>query len=166
MMDKAAASPPGVCSPQAKVVTNRVCSSSGDTDVNLADAESLMVELAAPISGAHVEVGTTNRRRFNDAYLKLTSLVDPKAYAIVSTPGIGTYELEIAGGFHTGNADDQASDEFVREYIERYVRAATAYLDGRWSIRKSRLLRTPILTVRTDDGPLNLAPKGHWSINK
>jgi hypothetical protein len=134
--------------------------------VNLADAEALFVELAGSTNEVHVEVGTTGRPRHEYAYLKLTSPSDPDSYAIVSTPGINWYELEVAGDFHTGNADDLALDEDVREYVERYLRAALAYLDGRWSTSRSRFLHIQRMTVQTEDGPLNLAPRGHASTNR
>jgi hypothetical protein len=45
---------------------------------------------------------------------------------IVSTPGINWYEIE-ADGFRTGNADDLASDETVREYLDMAGYAGTSY---------------------------------------
>ena len=134
--------------------------------MNLVDAASLMGELADGISGARAEVGLTERRHHNDAFLKLTSLSDPELYAIISTNGSGTYGLEVTGGFCTGNTDDLSLDyKEVREYVESYVRAAIAYLDGHWSIRKSRVFKVPSLTIRTDAARLNLALQGHWSTN-
>lgn len=55
----------------------------------------------------------------------------------VSTPGVGWFELEVTGGFRTGQADDLASNETVQEYLNYSLRAARAYLDGPWSAASS-----------------------------
>ena len=132
--------------------------------MKLPEVESLMRELALDIRGANVEVGVTDRRRYNDAFLRITSLADPEKYAMVSNNGGAVYELEVTGGFRTFAWDDQAvAYEDVRAYLESFVRAASAYLDGQWSIRRSRIFRTPILTIRTDVAPLDLTlPRRCW----
>jgi hypothetical protein len=124
--------------------------------VNVDQAEALLGELAASISGRQVEIGTRGRPPHNYAYLKLTLPRDAAVYAVVSTPGMRWFELEIAGGFYTGRADDLASDESVREYVEQYLRAAISYLEGHWSTGKSGLFRSPFIAVQTDDGELRL----------
>jgi hypothetical protein len=126
------------------------------SEVILADAEALLAELGASTSSMHVEVGTIGRPPHRYAYLKLTSPADPQSYAIVSTPGINWFELEVAGGFYTGKADDLATDVEVRAYVEDYLRVAIAYLAGRWSTRKSRWLRVPFVVVQTESGTVKL----------
>ena len=134
--------------------------------MNLVDVQFLMAELTSGIEGARAEVGLTDRPRHNDAYLRLTSLYDPEVYAIVSTDGAGTYDLTVAGEFSIGMADDQALDpESVRGYLESYVRAALAYLDGHWSIRASTIFKVPILTIQNDVARLHLVSRGRVSLN-
>ena len=135
--------------------------------MNLADVEKLLAELAPAISGVRSDVRIrTVRGRHREAALTLRLLTDAAQYAIVSTPGVGTFGLEVSGRFCIGNADDLATDDDVREYLQRYFRAATAFLEGRWSVQPSRFLRGAILTVHSDDGPLNLARTGHGSSNR
>ena len=106
------------------------------------------------------------RGKYKTAHLTLTSFSDAATYAIVTTTGGGTYELEVSGGFYTGNADDQSLDyNSVRGYVEFYVLAGMAYLAGKWTIRKSRVFRVPILTIQDKSVTLNLAPLGHGSSN-
>lgn len=124
--------------------------------MNLADAEALLGELAASADALHVEVGTSGRPPRSYAYLKINSSSDVEDYAIISTPGVNWFELEVAGGFHTGRADDLATDEDVREYIENYFRAAIAYLGGDRSTGRSFLFRIPFVRIQTDDGTLKL----------
>ena len=120
------------------------------------EAQAVLAELAASTSAAQVEVGTSGRPPHDYAYLKLTSASNPDDYAIVSTPGVGWFELEVTGGFRTGRADDLATDEEVREYVEYYLRAAIAYLGGHRSTGKSRFFRIPFVTVQTEDAKLKL----------
>jgi hypothetical protein len=134
-------------------------------EVNLDELQSLMREVAAGISDAIVEVGRTARPRHDDVFIKLTSRTESHMFAIISTQGSGTFELRVNGGFYTGIADDLADVEDVRGYLESYIRAARAYLDGHWSIRKSRVLRVPILTIQRGASRLNLASPRHWSSN-
>lgn len=125
-----------------------------------------MLELAATISGVHVDVGRTDAARHPESYIKLTSLTDPEAFAIVSATGSGSYELTVNGGFSTSDADDLAvAPDEVREYLASYVRAALAYLDGSWSMRKSRFLKVPTLSIEKDGSVLNLVPRGRGSTN-
>lgn len=125
-----------------------------------------MLELAATVSGVHVDVGRTDGVRYPESYMTLTSLTDPEAFAIVSATGSGWYELTVTGGFWTARADDQSMEPHeVREYLASYVRAALAYLDGSWSIRKSRFLKVPTLTIQKDGSVLNLVPRGRGSTN-
>ncbi len=125
-----------------------------------------MLELAATISGVHVDVGRTDAARHPESYIKLTSLTDPEAFAIVSATGSGWYQLTVNGGFWTGTADDQSMRPHeVREYLASYVRAALAYLDGSWSIGKSRFLKVPTLSIQKDGSVLNLVPRGRGSTN-
>lgn len=124
--------------------------------MNVAGAEALLRELAASTSGAHVEVGTSGRPPHNYAYLKLTSRSNPEDYAVVSTPGDGWFELEVAGGFSIGTTSDLTPDGDVLEFLEPYLSAAMAYLGGRWSAGRSRLFRVPFVVVQTDQGPLKL----------
>jgi hypothetical protein len=125
-------------------------------EMNVAEAQSLLSELAALSTSALVEVGTSGRPPHNYAYLKLTSPFNPENHAVVSTRGDGWFELEVDGGFNTGITSDLTPDEDVRENLERYVHAATSYLAGHWSASRSRVFRVPFITVQTDDGPLKL----------
>jgi hypothetical protein len=134
--------------------------------MNLAEAEALLSELAAGIDHLDTVVGLSGKSPHTVAYLRLSKRSDPDTFATVSTPGVGTFELEVTGGFSTGNADDQATDDDdVRQYVSSYLDAAVAYVDGRWSIRKSRFFRIPVVTVFATSGALNLAPRGWPSIN-
>jgi hypothetical protein len=125
-------------------------------NVNVSEALAYMGELGCTVADAVVETGTAGRAPHDYAYLKLTSPDDPETYAIVSTPGVGWFELEVTGGFRTGQADDLGSDETVQEYLNYYLRAARAYLEGRWSAASSRLLRLPIVRVEAEDRTLTL----------
>lgn len=125
--------------------------------MNVADAEALLTELAASTSGVTIEVGTRGQRPHDYAYLKLTTPSDPEDFAVVSTRGDGWFELGVAGGFLTGTTSDLTPDEDVRENLERYLSAAIAYLGGRRSIGRSRLLKIPFVIVQTDDEALKLS---------
>ena len=133
--------------------------------MNLDQLESLMREVAEGVGGASAEVGRIERPRHDGVFIKLTSATQPGTFAIVSTSGSGAFELTVNGGFYTGMADDQAGVDDARGYIQSYVRAARSYLDGHWSIRKSRVLRVPILTIQNGTSRLNLASPGHGSSN-
>lgn len=124
--------------------------------MKLADAEALLRALGASDSTTRIEVGTRGQPPHNYAYLKLVSSSDPEDFAIVSTPGDGWFQLEVAGGFLTGTTSDLTDDNEVREYLELYLRAAKAYLEGRRTTGKSRLFRIPFVKVQADDGPLTL----------
>lgn len=134
--------------------------------MNIADTEALLSERGAAAEGLLAEVGTAGRAPHDYAYLKLTTPSDTERYAIVSTPGNRWFELEVTGGYNTGRTDDLASDETVREYVEQFLRAAIAYLNGRSSIRKSGIFRVPILTIETDGRPINLAPRARGATNR
>lgn len=130
--------------------------------MKLDDLEAVMLELAAGIRDAHVEVGRSGRPR--NVFLKLTSLTDPGTFAIISATGSGAYELEVSSGFYAGLADDLASDAAdVLYYLESYVRAARAYLEGNWSIRTSKVLRIQTLRIQKEGVSLNLARLRRWS---
>ena len=133
--------------------------------MNLAEAKALLAELAREFEHVDTAVGVGGRRPNTVAYVRVSARNDPDTFAIVSTPGVGTFELEVSGGFYTGMADDQASDDDVREYVQKYLDAAVAYVDGRWSESKSRLFRVPVVTVYAPDGALNLASQGWPSTN-
>lgn len=136
-----------------------------DGGVNLDELQSLMREVAAGISDAIVDVGRTAGPRHDTVFIRLTSRTESQAFAIISTQGSGAFDLSVNGGFCTGIADDLAGVEEVRGYLESYVRAASAYFDGHWSIRKSRVLRVPTLTIQSGASRLNLTPPRHWSSN-
>ena len=135
-------------------------------DVKPDDLRAVIGELAATISGVRVEVGTTDSPRHPEYFIKLMSNDDPETFAIISATGSGWYQLTVNGGFWTGRADDQAVDpEEVREYLAQYVRAGLAYLDGSWSIRKSRFLRVATLSIQKGESVVNLFPRGRGSTN-
>lgn len=130
------------------------------------ELRAVILELAATISGVHVDVGRTEAARHPESYIKLTSLTDPETFAVVSATGSGWYELTVTGGFWTARADDQSMEPHeVREYLASYVRAALAYLDGSWSMQKSRFLKVPTLSIRKDGSVLNLVARGRGSTN-
>ncbi|MDX2026736.1 hypothetical protein [Microcella sp.] len=134
--------------------------------MNPDDLRAVLLDLAGTISGVHVDVGRTDAARHPESYIKLTSLTDPEAFAIVSATGSGSYELTVNGGFSTGTADDQSMEPHeVREYLASFVRAALAYLDGSWSMRKSRFLKVPTISIEKDGSVLNLVPRGRASTN-
>lgn len=133
--------------------------------MNLDELQPLMQEIAAGITGARVEVGRTDRPRRNEVFITVTSSTDSETFATISADGGGTIELTVNGGFTTGIAGDQADVDGIRGYLESVVRAARAYLDGHWSMRKSRLFRVPILTIHHGASRLNLAPPRRWSSN-
>ncbi|MBH0099690.1 hypothetical protein I6E68_11140 [Salinibacterium sp. NSLL150] len=113
----------------------------------------LLKELAASTDGVHAEVGIGGVHPNDETFLQLTSLANRDEYAIVSVGTGGWFQLDVSGGFYHAQADDLASDETVREYVEQYFQAALAYLAGDWSTRTSRLFRLPIVVV---DGAVDL----------
>jgi hypothetical protein len=124
--------------------------------MNVANAETVLRELAAPVKGAHLDVGIRGRAPRDSAYLKLTSNADPEEYAVVWTPGDRWFALEVAGRFSHNRFDEGLDDQEVREVLQRYVRAAVAYISGHRSTGRSRWLRRPFVTVHTEDGTLKL----------
>ncbi|QYH36914.1 hypothetical protein [Salinibacterium sp. M195] len=113
----------------------------------------LLKEFAASTDGVHAEVGIGGVRPNDETFLQLTSLANRDEYAIVSVDTTGWFQLDVSGGFYHAQADDLASDETVREYLEQYFQAALAYLAGHWSTRTSRLFRLPFVVV---DGAVDL----------
>lgn len=128
----------------------------GSSELNIANAEALLRDLAASTIEAKAEVGQSGQAPHNYAFLRLTSPSDADKYAVISTPGDGWFQLEVNGGFLTGTTSDLTTDAEVRELLEPYVAGAIAYLDGRWSTGKSRLLKVPFIILKTDDGPIKL----------
>jgi hypothetical protein len=124
--------------------------------MNVAGAEAAMHEIAALRSEARIEVGVDGNAPHDFAYITLYSDSDPEQFAVVSSPGSRWFEIKVNGGFYTGRADDMADDAEVREYIEEYVEAATAYLAGRWSRRKSWLFHLPIIVIEAKPRDLRL----------
>ncbi|MBH0024751.1 hypothetical protein [Salinibacterium sp. SWN248] len=124
--------------------------------MNVSDAQELLRELAPSASEVHSEVGMAGVMPHNYTFLKLVSTSDSGDYAVISTPGDGWFELGVAGGFVTGQTSDLTPDDDVREILEYYVRAALAYLDGRWSNEKSRAFKIPFVKLHADDDCLKL----------
>ena len=121
----------------------------------------VMLELAATITGVKVDVGETDSDRHPESFIRLTSLVGPEKFAVISATCSGWYELTVDGGYWTATADDESMEPHeVREYLASFARAGLAYLDGSWSIRKSRFLRVPRLSIELDGSVLNLVPRG------
>lgn len=124
--------------------------------MNVDQAKALLGKLAVSTNGAQIEIGTSGHPPHDYAYLRLTSPTDPGHYAVVSTPGDGWFQIEVTGGFNTGQTSDLTDDRYVREILESLVRAASAYLGGRWSTGKSMLFRVPFVIVQTEERTLKL----------
>ena len=124
--------------------------------LNVVDKKALLSELASTAVGMNSDVGIDGVPPHHHAFLKLTSPSAPDDYAIISLGGAGWFQLEIPGPYYHLQADDLASDEDTMEYLEEYLQAATAYLDGRWSLGKSRFFRLPFVTIHLEDRPLKL----------
>lgn len=125
-----------------------------------------MLALAESLGDLHVDVDIVPLGRSPSCVMTLRSSTDVKLWANISAMGSGWYELAVNGGFWTGRADDRAVDtDEVREYLASYVRAALAYLEGSWSIRKSRFLKVPTLTIQKGGSVLNLVPRGRGTTN-
>jgi len=124
--------------------------------VNVSEAESLLRELASSVVGADVEVGTRGKAPNSSAYIKLTSVSDLGDYAVVWTPGDRWFSLDVKGGFSLNEFGEDCEASEVRAILERFLRVATAYIEGRRSLVKSRFLRATHLVVEGDDGPVIL----------
>jgi len=126
----------------------------------------LLKELAASTGGVHAEVGIGGVHPHDETFLQLTSLSNRDEYAIVSVGMGGWFQLEIPGMLAHVVADDLATNEDAREYLEKYVSAALAYFSGHWSARTSRLFRLPSVVIDTRDGsiplPLSLSVDESW----
>jgi len=125
--------------------------------MNIAETEALLQELSEQFGWAHVDVGIAGRPPYLYAYVTLTSRSDAEQYAKVSSPGVGWYQLDVAGGLYTGLTDDLASDEEVREYLGELLSAAVAYLEGRWSTGTSRILRRPFVIIHSGEKNVKLS---------
>jgi hypothetical protein len=124
--------------------------------MNVVRSESLLAELGASITSLQVDVGTRGRRPHDYAYLRLKSPLNPDDWAELSTPGDRWFTLEVAGGFADNDFSEFNDDQEVRRILDAYLHAAISYLEGRRTVGKSRLFRTPFVVVETDDGPLKL----------
>ncbi|MCC6854418.1 MAG: hypothetical protein IT189_00010 [Microbacteriaceae bacterium] len=135
-------------------------------DVN--EAEVTLRQLGSSIgtSQARVEVGTSGISPHNHAYLKLHSAIDPDRYAVISTPGDRWFELEVAGGYGAIEASELTPDSEARAILGRLLLMAAAYLDGRWAVKKSRLVGVPVLVLDTEAGEVKLRLSAKESIRK
>ncbi|MEL0627416.1 hypothetical protein V6245_10715 [Salinibacterium amurskyense] len=122
--------------------------------------------LAASTDGVLAEVGIGGVHPHDETFLQLTSLSNRDEYAIVSVGMGGWFQLEIPGMLAHVVADDLATNDDAREYLEKYVSAALAYFSGHWSARTSRLFRLPSVVIDTGDGsiplPLSLSVDESW----
>lgn len=48
------------------------------------------------------------------------------------------------------------TDEDLTMWLERYLDAGISYLEGRFDLRRSRLLRMPHIVIETGSGPVRL----------
>ncbi len=90
------------------------------------------------------------------AVIVLDNADSPGMETAIATRGDSWYSLQFPGGFMYDWVDEDASDDEVREILERYMRIAHAFLQGRSEITLSRHLRLPILTVHLDDGDVEI----------
>jgi hypothetical protein len=125
-------------------------------ETNVSEAEKLLRELAASVDIARVEVGTRGQPHNTSAYLKLTPLSGADDYAVVWTPGDRWFSLEVNGGYSLDVFGEDYEEPEVREILERFLRIATAYIEGRWSRERTRFLHVVHVVVETDDGPVRL----------
>ncbi len=128
--------------------------------MRIEEARAVLEELGASTTGFDVHTGIRGSGRGTYAYLTLTALTDAGKVVTLSTPGLNWFELEVPGGFLTGRTDDRARPDDVREYLEFYFSYAIAYQQGRWTLRKTRILRRPVLEITSDRGTLRLGING------
>lgn len=134
--------------------------------MTLGDVHDLMLAIAQSVGDVHVDVNVVDDGRWRSCVMTLRSTADSAQWASVSTSGSGDYELRVNRGFVTGQFDDQSLERSdVREYLESYVRAASAYLAGKYSIRPSGVFRVPTLTISDGASRLTLSPPRRASTN-
>lgn len=134
--------------------------------MTLEDVRALMLDIAPSLGDLHVEVDVVRVGRSPSCVMTLRSTNDSTLWASISTTGSGDYELSVNGGFSTGRFDDQSLEPAdVRDYLKSYVRAGSAYLEGKWSVRTSRVFKVPRLTISDGASRLALAPRRRWSHN-
>lgn len=124
--------------------------------MDLDAAASILSDLAPSSEEWNSEVGVRGRTPNRDAYMKLTSKENTVESVVVSTVGDPWFMLEVPGGFAHLHISEGLSKSEVRQVLEEYVEAGCDYLNGQWSIGKSRWTRVPVLTVYTRRGPMRL----------
>jgi hypothetical protein len=80
---------------------------------------------------------------------------------VVYSPGDLWVSLDVPDGFSANYFEEGMTEEDLLIWLERYLDAGIAYLEGRFVLHRSRRLRIPHVVIETSTGPvrLDLGPK-------
>jgi hypothetical protein len=120
-------------------------------------ARAMFSGIAENLSDLNVEVGTRKTPPHEFAYLKISDPANPSEFAVIRTPGERWFFVDVSSGFGATEVDEDLSDTEIRSVVERQVRVATSYVLGDYDLSRSRILRRPVLAVRTVDGVVTLS---------
>jgi hypothetical protein len=75
---------------------------------------------------------------------------------VVFSPGDRWVTLQAPDGLAANYFEEGMTDEDLTMWLERYLDAGIAYLEGRFDVRRSRRLRIPHILIETNSGPVRL----------
>lgn len=75
---------------------------------------------------------------------------------VVYSPGDRWVSLDVPGGFSAIYLEEEISNIDLQIWLERYLDAGIAYLEGHFVVRHSQRLRIPHVVIETNAGPVRL----------
>jgi hypothetical protein len=120
--------------------------------VDISDVSSLFASAVIPAGACDVDQGIGR----GAAYFRVSSKRVPSDFAVIYTPGDRWFSLEVSGGFSFDYFEEEMPDDEARQLVEKLMRAAVAYIEGRSSVSTSRIFRIPTVQIDVEGGSLDL----------
>ncbi|MFK4806209.1 hypothetical protein ACI3KX_10095 [Microbacterium sp. ZW CA_36] len=114
------------------------------------------LDLLSLMRPANVELSAETGLRHDAAYLRIWQPARPDRWGVVCTPGDRWFALQVDGGFSLDHFEEDTDDEDVRRLLSNYVDLAVTYVRGDITAAKTGPLRSPRVTLPTNNGPVDL----------
>jgi hypothetical protein len=120
----------------------------GRLAMNTQQVEAYLRSSAPHVDGIACHLGL----RRDAAFLRLSSIDEPKRWAIVASPGSRWFSVEVPGGFTLDHFDEGLDDDEVRAIVDDFLAVAVAYVRSGATRTSVGRLRLPALAVAMPHG--------------